>query len=186
MRLPQFRFSLLGLMALVAFVGIGCAALRARNEWWASSIFTLALLLQMTALTGVLLLRDRARAAWVGVLVFGGGYLLVTSGVWPNANLITSRGLAWLERVIHGDLLTTDVVMTTAPLTTTYSNTDVLMASRFLWLDSATGRSAGASAQSPFLHIGQALVSMLMSLLGATVAAWIYKAGRARECEMAA
>ena len=97
LRLPRFRFSLLGLMARVAYAALACAALRYSTETWASSIFTLAILSQMIAVLCVVLLRGQSRAAWIGFLVFGGGYLFLSSGPWPQADLITNRGLDLVE-----------------------------------------------------------------------------------------
>src|SRR5688572_26253710 len=99
MRLLRFRFSLLGLMAVVAYVAIACAAIRYSTELWASGVFTLAVVLQMVAVICIACRRESARAAWVGFMIFGGGYLILTSGPWSQSMppLITTHGISWLD-----------------------------------------------------------------------------------------
>ncbi len=183
LRLPQFRFSLLGLMALVAYAAVGCAALRYSTDLWASSIFTLAVLAQMIAVLCIALRREQTRAAWIGFLVFGGGYLLLVTGLAPQTDLITARGLAWLEQKLHPAVTSEFSLTTSSPPSIAYSinsNSPVatLTTSRMLLLNAVNGQQIASPSQTPFLRIGHGLLSPLMGLIGAWIAAWLYTTGR--------
>jgi hypothetical protein len=101
------RHSIAQLMAVVIFVGIGFAALRNANVYWASATFTLAIVLIAATLVGAIVRKGRARATWTGFAVFGWLYLLIellpprTTGSlgfgpipWPH--LLIAWGIAWL------------------------------------------------------------------------------------------
>src|SRR5262245_18485591 len=105
LRLPPVRFSLISLMVMVAYVALACAALRYATDLWSSGMFTLAVVLQMVALLCTVFRREQTRAAWIGFLVFGGGYLLLTCGPWSHegSDLVTSQGLVWLGEKMHGE-----------------------------------------------------------------------------------
>ncbi len=198
LRLPPLRFSLLGLMALVAYVAMGCAALRYATPLLASSVFTLAVGLMMIAVLGIVLRRDQIRAGWIGFLVFGGGYLLITCGPWPqgNAHLLTNYGLAWLESKLHGETPQEVPLAWTVSGNTAYAGSpyidlgidrgvtpnlaftsSMLVADRLTLWDAASGRSLNPATQSPFTRIGHALFSPLIGLIGVLLASWLY-AGR--------
>lgn len=189
MRLPRFRFSLLGLMALVAYAALACAALRYSTDWWASGIFTLVVLSQMLAVLCVVLRHDQARAAWIGFLVFGGGYLLLSSGLWPLPDLITHRGLTWLQQKVQPDASVDAALAITSsnpPALYAYGTKSVttLTASSLLLTRAVIGNHPDPSVQPPFMRIGHALLSPLFGLIGVLIASWLF-AGRkpTAECE---
>ena len=106
--MTRFRLSIAQLMAIVLLVGLGFAALRNANDFWAIAIFNLAIFLNATALVAAILRRGRARAAWVGFAVFGWAYLLIdllpdrSSGSFgfgpiPKPHLLVDRGLALIQ-----------------------------------------------------------------------------------------
>ena len=72
------RISIRILMAFIFVAGVGLAALRNANEFWAGMMLLLALAAVGIAVLGGLFSRGRERAWWVGFAVFGGGYLIVS------------------------------------------------------------------------------------------------------------
>jgi hypothetical protein len=196
LRLPPLRFSLLGLMALVAYVGLGCAALRYATPLWASALFTLAVGLVMIGLLGAVFRREQARAGWIGFLVFGGGYLLLTCGPWSQGDyLLTNYGLAWLELKLHGEAQVQPqsawTVSGNPSLMTGYGgggstyidlgvDSNLVFASRMLggnrlaFWDVGSGQAAYPASQSTFVRVGHSLLSPLIGLIGVVIASWLY------------
>lgn len=106
------RLSISGMMFFVMICGVGFAALRIANAFWASVTFTLALIAVSTAIVGAIARRGQARLPWVGFAVFGGAYLLVdllpprpvgSLGAgpveWPG--LLIEWGTASLQPYVH-------------------------------------------------------------------------------------
>jgi hypothetical protein len=98
------RFSILGLMGFVLAVAVAFAALRGANQYWAGG-----LLLALLGLLGYAALasihgQGRARAAWLGFLVIGGGYLLAvrTLPTLEAGCLPTSQLMEYVERQVIG------------------------------------------------------------------------------------
>ncbi len=75
MTLGKRRYTIKGLMIVIALVGTSVAALVRPNQGWALVLPSLFLTLLLTALLGVLLKRGSRRAFWVGVTVFGWAYM---------------------------------------------------------------------------------------------------------------
>jgi hypothetical protein len=99
-------------MAVVLLVGLGFAALRNANDFWAIATFNLAIFLNSTALVAAIVRRGRARAAWTGFAVFGWAYLLVdllpdrSSGSFgfgpiPKPHLLVDRGFTLVQSYMH-------------------------------------------------------------------------------------
>jgi len=106
MRLPGFRLSILGLMAVVLACGVCFAALRDASDAWGG-----AMLLGTAGLLGVALLgskygRGPDRAWWHGFALFGWGYLIATMAPWfdhqVGPKLPTSLALDYLQRLAVG------------------------------------------------------------------------------------
>lgn len=76
------RFTIAALVAIIASLGVGFAALRSPSQLWASTLFTLTLAALAVALVNAIYGRDRRRAFWTGFLVFGGPYALLALGPW--------------------------------------------------------------------------------------------------------
>ncbi|QDV38128.1 hypothetical protein [Tautonia plasticadhaerens] len=69
------RFSLGGLMAVVALAAVFFVAVRDPSDWWSSVAFTGAVAFLGVASLHVAYLRGRARVFWAGASSFGWGYL---------------------------------------------------------------------------------------------------------------
>src|SRR4051812_2576781 len=104
------RFSLAGGMAAIGLFAVGSAALTHPSELWASTIFTLAVVLFCWAGVAAMI---RRRPFWAGFAVFGGVYLILSLGMFgakgmvmtpfpPPPPLITTRLMDYVEgKVMH-------------------------------------------------------------------------------------
>ena len=102
---PRIRFSLATLMAMVAIVATGCAALRCASALWASAMFTLALVLLCVAMLGALFSHASARRFWAGFALVGCLYLIMVFGPWCSTNvgphLLTTKLADYLYPKLH-------------------------------------------------------------------------------------
>jgi hypothetical protein len=69
------RVPLAALLGFIAVIAVGLAALRSGTGLWAGLIYTLMIGYLLAGLLGTIL-RGRRGGAWVGLAVFGWGYLL--------------------------------------------------------------------------------------------------------------
>jgi hypothetical protein len=79
----KVRFSIAGLLVVIAFFGVGLAALRSASALWASALFTAAVVVLSAAILGAIASRGRVRLTWTGLAVFGWIYLAIAFGPWP-------------------------------------------------------------------------------------------------------
>ncbi len=97
----SLRFSLLGLVALLSFVGLACAALVRPGPEWLSVVVSLTVLLIGYQSLRAILERGPARAAAIGWLMFALAYLALTIGPWlgeqVGPKLLSSRALAYAQ-----------------------------------------------------------------------------------------
>jgi hypothetical protein len=82
------RFSIAGLMAVIALVGVTFAALHTPTEFSASAMLTLALAASGVSLLGRVSTSGTDRATWTGYLVFGTGYLAMCVGPWCDEHVM--------------------------------------------------------------------------------------------------
>lgn len=82
------RGSIAGLMAMVAFSGVGFAALHASTGWWAKAMLSLSIATYSVALLGGLFARRPGRTGWAGFFVFGAGYLALCLGPWSEDRIM--------------------------------------------------------------------------------------------------
>ena len=71
----RVRFSLRQLMALVAFVAVGCGGLMRPSVYLASLIFTVTLVALLVAILAAVGRKGSARVFWIGFAIAGSGYL---------------------------------------------------------------------------------------------------------------
>jgi hypothetical protein len=86
--MTRFRFTIAQSMATVLFIGLGFAALRNADDFWASATFTLGIAAISAALVGGFARRGKARTAWFGFAVFGLTYFVI--GLSPPLNVPNS------------------------------------------------------------------------------------------------
>ena len=76
------RLSIRTIMAAVVIAAVGLAALRNANELWAGMMLLTTLAMLGIATLGIIFLRAKERAWWVGFALFTGGYLAITLVPW--------------------------------------------------------------------------------------------------------
>jgi hypothetical protein len=73
----RLRLTIANLMIVVLSAGLGFAALRNADEFWASATFTIAILAVSAAVVVAVARKGRARLTWLGFAVFGWASLLI-------------------------------------------------------------------------------------------------------------
>lgn len=81
------RFSLAGLMGIVAVIALGCVGLVSASTFWTSAAATIALGLLLGAVLGAVLLRGAEQAFLLGFALFGIIYLLLVDWDWFGGQL---------------------------------------------------------------------------------------------------
>src|SRR4051794_18630455 len=76
----RMRFSIATLLAWVALLGVGIAALRGGSPLWGNALFSLAIGTLTVAVLAAVYRRGRRRAFWVGFASCGWAYLLLALG----------------------------------------------------------------------------------------------------------
>jgi hypothetical protein len=96
-------------MIVILLMGCSAAALKAPNDLWASSLFSLAVAMIPVALLRSLTAHGSARSAWGAWTILSGSYLLLTFGPWFSTEvkpfLLSSMALDWLYPKIHNPSL---------------------------------------------------------------------------------
>jgi hypothetical protein len=95
------HFTISGLMGLVLGMAVASAALRNADEYWAGGLLMLTLLLMGTAVLAIVYERGQSRAGWLGFLVFGGGYLAMSIGQLPSAEVSAKLPTTRFMRYAH-------------------------------------------------------------------------------------
>ncbi|MGI8980725.1 MAG: hypothetical protein ACR2FY_15975 [Pirellulaceae bacterium] len=76
------------------------------NDWWLSGLTTLTVFAWLVGLLVVMFQQGRVRAAATGAVIAAAAYWLLALGPWFSTNvgptLLTSRGLAHLDVLLHG------------------------------------------------------------------------------------
>jgi hypothetical protein len=169
------RFTIARMMVLVVVSGLAIAALRIASRPWASVIVTLTVLSLGVSILGVLTAQGKDRAFWVGFTVFGGFYVVLSSG-------------PWFETAVRPRLLSSRVIELLHPHLDRRGARDHVyldLDSYYLALwDSTPGQAAASpssglirlsialSAKVPeeFMRIGHGLTALLLAFLGAQIA----------------
>jgi uncharacterized membrane protein len=93
----RFRMTIGSGMALVLFAGVGFAALRDPSMWWVGGVLACLIGLLLTACVGAIYRTGRERAFWLGIVVFGGGYLLLGQVLSSDG---TGNPVAFINRAL--------------------------------------------------------------------------------------
>jgi hypothetical protein len=94
----RFRVSIRSAMALVLFAGVGFAALRDPSVWWVGVVLACLIGLLLIACVGAMYRTGRERAYWLGIVVFGGGYLLLAHVLRSSDD--TGNPIAVTDRIL--------------------------------------------------------------------------------------
>jgi hypothetical protein len=92
------RYNIASMLGAISFVAGGFAALREANDEWDSRLFSLTLGLLLNAVLLAFHRTDARRAFWIGVALFGWGYLSLSLISSTEPRLITTRALVSLEK----------------------------------------------------------------------------------------
>jgi hypothetical protein len=95
------RFSIFAMMGFVLACGVALAALRNASELWAGILFVIDLGALGAALLGVIYLRGKERAWWLGFGLFGGGYLMLTLAPWLGEQFQPKLGTTQVLEYVH-------------------------------------------------------------------------------------
>jgi low affinity Fe/Cu permease len=95
------RLTIAQWMAIVLYVGLGFAALRNADVFWASATFTAAIISVSTAVVGAIAHEGKARMTWTGFAVFG--WACIITGLLPARTVTTPFGG---QTYVMPDLLT--------------------------------------------------------------------------------
>lgn len=98
MRRP--RFTIGGLLGIVAFVAVAFAALRHPTDAWDSGVFGVTLLTLLTSILLEVHRREERRAYWLGFALFGWAYLVMSLVPPIEARLPTTRLLDRLDPLL--------------------------------------------------------------------------------------
>jgi hypothetical protein len=81
------RFSLAGLMGIVAVIALGCVGLVSASTFWTSAAATITLGLLLGAVLGAVLLRGADQSFLLGFALFGIIYLVLVDWDWYGGQL---------------------------------------------------------------------------------------------------
>ena len=99
MRRPRFRIA--SLLALVLFVALAIAALRASDDPWDGGVLGTFLIL-LSAILMAIHRTNGKRAYWLGFALFGWVYLVASLVPTIEPRLPTTAGLAYLDSKVPG------------------------------------------------------------------------------------
>ena len=156
------RFSLKWMLGAVAFVGFGSAALFNATKAWAMASFGLTAVVLLAAILGSIYLRPKA--FYVGVCIFGWGYLILTY-VPPMRNSI--RPLAATDALL-------DVIYKTM-------QHDIPAVIPTFPTDDDPIRAAYPMPSRKYFHaVGHSLFALVFAIIGGLVGQWF-----SRQCNTA-
>ena len=96
--MPRLRFTIAGMLGVVAFVAVGIAALRSGSDLWAATIFTLTAATLASAVLVSIHRQGRTRAFWFGFALFGWLHLAACLHPAIKGRLLTANLLGLLAR----------------------------------------------------------------------------------------
>ncbi len=182
-------------MALVLFVGLGLAALRDPSMWWVGAVVGCLIGLLLTACIGAIYRTGRERAFWVGIVVFGGGYLLLIQVLSSDG---TGNPVAFINRVLDTPSLDVRSAPTAgskvlAPFNSQFRPASVVEVDRTggayfvkydgggsAWLNTALVK---LRSDDDYSAVGNKLVMILVAMLGSVVAVAFYDSSERRRGE---
>ncbi|WP_435008114.1 hypothetical protein P12x_005389 [Tundrisphaera lichenicola] len=205
------RFSILSLMGLVLAVAISFAALRGANDWWAGGLVLATLGLLGYGILAAWHGRGRSRAAWLGFLVFAGGYFFAIRTLPdPEASwLPTSQALQIFQdrwfgasfftislattTTTPGGPGTSNFVVSTVPSGNSATSTTISANTVAIRNPVTVGSSTGLNAQfynglwplvpnrAAFTNVGHSLFALLAGWFGAFLSRWMWARREARD-----
>lgn len=165
------RFSVRWLLWAVAFVGAAIAGLLNANWYWHRAFESLGLVFVLTAVAAAIYSNGKRRAFWVGCLLFGGPYFLLSLGFveryrWGE-RFITTVMLEYMYQSVF-EPHTFDI-----PPEGGRIDYDALSEQR---LPDGTLRVFGRRPSwSSYSEVGNAVLCIPFALFGGALASWFYR-----------
>jgi hypothetical protein len=100
--MKRFRFSIASLIGFILICGVAFAALKESNDWWEKGTFTLLVLVLLVAVLLAIHRGGVRRAFWIGFVLFGFVYLLLSVIPPVESRLISSQALGYLYSKLPG------------------------------------------------------------------------------------
>jgi hypothetical protein len=194
----RFRVTIRSAMALVLLAGLGFAALRDPSMWWVGAVVGCLIGLLLTACVGAIYRTGRDRAFWLGIVVFGGGYLLLAEVLSRDG---TGNPVAFINRVLdtraldprsapaagakvlaemNGGFRSASVLQIDRTKGAYFVNYDGLTAISNAWLSPAQIKLPN---DGDYSAVGNKLVMILVALIGSVVAVAFYDSRERRRGE---
>jgi hypothetical protein len=194
----HFRVTIRSAMALVLLAGFGFAALRDPSMWWVGGVLICLIGLLLTACVGAIYRTGRERAFWLGIVVFGGGYLLLIEVLSRDG---TGNPVAFINRVLdtraldprsapgagakvlaemNGAFWPASVLQIDRTKGAYFVNYDGLTAISNAWLSPAQIKLPN---DGDYSAVGNKLVMILVALIGSVVAVAFYDSRERRRGE---
>ena len=175
MRRPRMRFTIPGLMTLIAFLAPAVAALRNPTDLWSDVVFTAAVGVAGVSLLGSVVVRGPGHAAWAGSAVFGGGYLVLAFAPWLSTDvrphLLTTAALDRLYPRLHGPRLVPRDNLLPYFHVISMTGHDAAESSEHFF------HTLGAGLQTNYERVGHSIASMVFALAGALAARRLSRGG---------
>jgi hypothetical protein len=186
--MKRFRVTIRSAMALVLFAGVGLAALRDPSVWWVGGVVACLIGLLLTACVGAVYRTGRERAFWLGIVVFGGGYLLLahvlSADVTGNPVAVTDRVLdmvalgrsvpavgAKVLADMNGEFRSASVLKIDRTKGANFVNYDGYSDYHNAWLSPAQIK---LKSDNDYHTVGHLLVVFLFAMIGSVVAVAFY------------
>ncbi|MEX2120952.1 MAG: hypothetical protein WD847_15280 [Pirellulales bacterium] len=182
--IPLPRFSLKTLFIAVLGVAIAITALKFANPIWASSLFTLLLVVLFAGFLGAVFGRAERRVFCAGLVLSGLGYLTAVYGPWfeshVSGHLVTTRLLSY----VHSASKKSTFVPVSA--STSYSEVarmlrnaggDVVISNGqvVMTTNPAMGvRVTTRRSHGDIMRVGHSLFAFLIAIAGAATTRWIW------------
>jgi hypothetical protein len=160
--MSDLRFSIANLLAAVAVIGVGLAALNAPSSAIGGLLILATMGALLVAVLGIVYRQGESRAFWLGAAVFDGSYFVVTfTPLFPNAVLKLREPIKVFRRTFWSTPLPQGVTTLPAGKDSAYDSSANAWLSWPAW-DGGFGATANC------------LVNWLFALIGGIVGRWFY------------
>jgi MFS family permease len=186
--IPLPRFSLKTLFIAVLVLAIALAALKFANPIWASSLFTLLLVVLFAGFLGAVFGRGERRVFCAGLVLSGLGYLLAVYGPWFESHVSGHLATTRLLNHVHSGSKKSTFVPVSA--STSYSELARMLrnpgddtAARDRQVVMTTQPAMGVRvtigpSRNDIMRVGHSLFAFLMAVAGGATARWIWLRGQ--------
>jgi hypothetical protein len=197
--MSNIQFSLRHLLVAVAFVAVGCTALLNANPWWVRGSWLATVGLLFVAVVQAIFRRGERRAFWTGFAIAGWLCIVAATNAFDGlrvvrqlpeqamgalyARLPDALRMPYIEEQTGRPV---DGGASLPPSVTSYRpSPEEPTSTGLVWL--ALQQQQPTFAPNPrhvgwefFQSIGEAIWTLLVALVGGTIARWVYRSEQAR------